>query len=131
MPATPHTSGSSPYRPAYARIEASPARACFAEAVAPGDLGEDGPGGVAADHGRRACWLRHLSIDFLEKTQAPLSWSEGVRRSVASCARVRSSIARYVEASLMLSTSFGVTNVPPPCVCAASPRPPRARGSGP
>src|SRR5205823_14293520 len=86
----------------------------LAEAVALGELGEDRPGVLAGDHVRRCCWLRHLSIDFFENTQLPSCWSDGMRRSVASRARVVSSIARYVEASLRLRTSFGVTGAPPP-----------------
>src|SRR5256885_17268876 len=66
----------------------------LAETVAPGELDEDGPGVRAPDHVRRACWLRHLSMDFFEKTHAPLTWSAGMRRSLASARRAASSIAR-------------------------------------
>src|SRR5439155_948906 len=67
----------------------------LAEAIALRELGEDRPGELARDHvRRRRCWLRHLSIDFFEKTQRPSSWSDGMRRSVASRTRVVSSMAR-------------------------------------
>src|SRR5712691_1870220 len=66
----------------------------FAEAVALRELGENRPGVVARNHCRRVCWLRHLSIDFLENIQAPSSWTEGMRRSVASDASLPSSMAR-------------------------------------
>src|SRR3989442_6491418 len=85
----------------------------FAEAVAFRELGENRPRVVASNHCRRVCWLRHLSIDFLENIQAPSSWTEGMRRSVASDASLPSSMARYVEASLRLSMSLGLTRVLP------------------
>src|SRR2546425_4964385 len=66
----------------------------LAEAIALRELGEDRPGELARDHVRRCCWLRHLSIDFFEKTQRPSSWSDGMRRSVARRTRVVSSMAR-------------------------------------
>src|SRR5262245_7664237 len=66
----------------------------LAEAVALRELGEDRPGLVARDHWRRVCCPRHLSMDFLEKIQAPSSWSDGMRRSVASDASARSSMPR-------------------------------------
>src|SRR3989442_1302900 len=52
-------------------------------------------------------------MDFFEKTQAPLTSRQGIRRSVASRSSVASSIARYVQASCTLIMSFVVT-VPPP-----------------
>src|SRR5437870_2395846 len=66
----------------------------LAEAVALRELDEDRPRELARDHDRRCCWLRHLSIDFFEKTQRPSSWSDGMRRSVARRTRVVSSMAR-------------------------------------
>src|SRR5215475_1742055 len=47
-------------------------------------------------------------MDFFEKTQAPSTSRQGIRRSAASDVRVASSMARYLEASLTLITSFGV-----------------------
>src|SRR5438034_1505062 len=79
---------------------------------------------------RTVCWLRHLSMDFLENTHPPLSSRHGIRRSAAMTLSVDWSMARYREAPARLSTSFGVTRVPP-CrpSCAASRPPLRACGS--
>src|SRR5688500_16333364 len=71
-------------------------------------------------------------MDFFENTQPPSSCRHGIRRSVASAASADLSMERYVDASSMLSTSLGVTGVPP-CrpSSAASRAPPPASGSAP
>src|SRR5207249_5530101 len=104
----------------------------LAQAVAVGELGQDRPGRGAIHYLRVTCLcVRHLSMDFFEKSQLPLTSMQGMPRWAASCVSVASSIARYVEASRTLITSFGVTGPPPPLwpPCAA-PRPPLRVGAG-
>src|SRR5690348_16339803 len=68
-------------------------------------------------------------MDFLENTQPPFNSKHGMRRSAAMTLSADCSMARYREASSRLSTSFGVTTVPP-CrpSCGAFRLPPRAFG---
>src|SRR5262249_20532169 len=104
----------------------------FAEAVAVGELRQDRPGRRAIHYVRVTCFsVRHLSMDFLEKMKLPSTSMQGMPRWTASWVSAASSMARYVEASRTLITSFGVTGPPPPLwpPCAA-PRPRFRAGAG-
>src|SRR5262249_9972495 len=103
----------------------------LAEAVALGELGQDRPGRRAVHYVRVTCFcVRHLSMDFLEKTKLPLISIQGIPRWTASWVSAASSMARYVEASRTLITSFGVTGPPPLWPPCATPRPRLRAGAG-
>src|SRR5574342_895611 len=84
----------------------------LAEALGPGEFRQQDPGTVAVHQARER--VRHLSIDFLENTHCPSCSSDGMRRSAAMRLSVSASIERYIEASVTVMVSLGITSLTPP-----------------
>src|SRR3990172_4761778 len=84
----------------------------LAEAVGLGELRQQDPGAVVVHQDRER--VRHLSIDFLENPHCPSCPSAGMRRSAAIRLSVSASMERYVDASVTVIVSLGITSLTPP-----------------
>src|SRR5215470_3015469 len=76
------------------------------------EFGEEGPGPCPVH--QAPLRVRHLSMDFLEKSHWPSCSRAGMRRSAASRVSASASMERYVEASLTVIVSLGITCQRPP-----------------
>src|SRR4029453_1205628 len=84
----------------------------LAETVGLREFGEEGPGPRPVHDA--PVRVRHLSIDFLENSHWPSCSIAGMRRSTARSLRASASMERYVEASLTVMVSLGITCARPP-----------------